>query len=58
MNITRGINWLFKKKKIRTIKPCIRCGKPAKNNRAKYCTDCSDLRDIEHIAKINQRRKR
>lgn len=47
----KGISWLFKKKKIKTIKKCLDCSNPAKRNSSKYCLECS----IKHMTASNSK---
>ena len=51
-----GINWLFKKKKIKTNKKCLDCDNQAKSNIAKYCLDCSHKRAVANNSKQSLRR--
>ena len=51
-----GINWLFKKKKIKENKKCLTCNNQAKSNVAKYCLDCSHKRAVANNSKQSLRR--
>lgn len=53
---TTGINWLFKKKKIKETKKCLDCNNQAKSNVAKYCLDCSHKRAVANNSKQSLRR--
>ncbi len=54
---TTGINWLFKKKKVKEpIKKCLTCDNLAKSRVAKYCLDCSDRRAIANNSKQSLKR--
>lgn len=51
-----GINWLLKKKKIKTIKKCLDCDNQAKSNVAKYCLECSARRAVANNSKQSLKR--
>ena len=46
----RAVEWLLKQKKtkVKDIKKCLTCDKPARNHVSEYCLDCSEKRRLEN----------